>query len=686
MTKRLTLAAALALLLLLGVLLAGLGTQAIFAQTAPGEGLRADISKVEIPADRRAVVTFRLTDGRGSPLRLEDMDANSVRFVMNRTVRDPETGLTELLAYTVNTVRGASYAVDGQTLQPQLQSASQVVFDSGGSFTSLGNGTYTYKFGFALPQLFDVDATHRVAMQATRMTRKWVANDRFDFRPNGQVPVALDTVTNTACNRCHDLLSAHGGQRYLQELCITCHTKQTIDPESGNTVDYKVMVHKIHRGEFLKTVEAGGVYRIIGNRQSVHDYSEVAFPQDVRNCTTCHTGPAANSWKTKPSAAACGSCHDDIDFRTGANHPAGPATAGSCASCHPADGPEFGPSVAGAHTIPENSSQLAGVTFNLLGVSSTEPGQRPVIAFNVKDKNGNIIDPNKLSRLAFTLAGPTYEYQQYWNESALGAVRQVSADRFEFTFPRALPENADFVWTVQIEGYLNTQLKTASGGTLMGPNNQPLVVRDAGFDKSLDFAVRATTAWPRKTVVTQEQCNACHQRIYFHGGNRQNVDNCVLCHNPTQTDERVRPVTAFPPTSIDLKVILHKIHSGEELTQDSYIIYGRGNVPHEFGDVRYPSERNNCGNCHVPQANYPEFLHTGAQPVVTTQQGRVVSTTPPITAACSGCHDRPEAIAHMRANTAPDGAESCVLCHGEGKSEAVSEVHRIIWPVPEFPR
>jgi OmcA/MtrC family decaheme c-type cytochrome len=335
--------------------------------------------------------------------------------------------------------------------------------------------------------------------------------------------------------------------------------------------------------------------------------------------------------------------------------------------------------VSGAHVIAEESSQLRGVTFNLLGVSNTAPGQRPVIAFNVKDKNGAIIDPNSMSRLAFTVAGPTYEYQQYFNESALGQVTQAGADRFEFVFPRALPNDASFVWTAQIEGYLNTQVMGPAGSVVA-------TVRDAGFDQSVDFTVTSDVAWPRKSIVSQENCNACHEKLYFHGGNRQNVENCVLCHNPNVTDEAVRPIDAFPPTTIDLKVILHKIHSGEQLTPESYIIYGRGGTPHEFGDVLYPSPRSNCSNCHRPQSNYPEFLHYGAQPVIARAQGEVVSTTAPTTAACSGCHDTPEAVSHMRANTAPDGSESCVLCHADGKQAPVREVHQAAYPVVEFPR
>ena len=85
------------------------------------------------------------------------------------------------------------------------------------------------------------------------------------------------------------------------------------------------MIHKIHDASNLPSVKAGTPYVIIGNAQSVNDFSTVVFPQDIRNCTTCHAAPAADAtaWYTAPSRAACASCHDNIDWGTGANHPAG---------------------------------------------------------------------------------------------------------------------------------------------------------------------------------------------------------------------------------------------------------------------------------------------------------------------------------------------------------------------------
>ena len=111
-------------------------------------------------------------------------------------------------------------------------------------------------------------------------------------------------------------------------------------------------------------MKAGAPFLIVGYKQAVNDYSQVTWPQDVRNCTTCHQkGAQSDNWKKSPSRAACGSCHDDVDFATGTNH-AGVVQVDDklCSTCHTPDtGQEFDLSVAGAHTMPWKSKQLAGL-------------------------------------------------------------------------------------------------------------------------------------------------------------------------------------------------------------------------------------------------------------------------------------------------------------------------------------
>ena len=95
------------------------------------------------------------------------------------------------------------------------------------------------------------------------------ASTTFNFVPNGSaVTTVRDVIRTQSCNKCHDQLSSHGGSRRGVEMCNFCHTPQKPDPDTGNTVDFKVMVHKIHMGADLPSVQAGKPYQIIGNQGS----------------------------------------------------------------------------------------------------------------------------------------------------------------------------------------------------------------------------------------------------------------------------------------------------------------------------------------------------------------------------------------------------------------------------------
>ena len=75
-------------------------------------------------------------------------------------------------------------------------------------------------------------------------------------------------------------------------------------------------------GEELPSVKAGTPYVIYGNSMSRHDYSTVVLPSDTRRCTFCHeqnTGAAQKTAYLKPTINACGACHDNVNFATGAN-------------------------------------------------------------------------------------------------------------------------------------------------------------------------------------------------------------------------------------------------------------------------------------------------------------------------------------------------------------------------------
>ena len=108
-----------------------------------------------------------------------------------------------------------------------------------------------------------------------------------------------DVIRTATCNKCHDSLAFHGGSRDGMDLCIMCHTPQTIDPDTGNTVDMKVMTHKIHMGSELPSVKAGKPYQIIGNDQRFPTGPRSAF-RPTRGAASSATSPPRRPAPPRP--------------------------------------------------------------------------------------------------------------------------------------------------------------------------------------------------------------------------------------------------------------------------------------------------------------------------------------------------------------------------------------------------
>jgi len=245
-------------------------------------GLVMDITNVVIPADRKTEVTFTIKDPAGLPLDRTGIYTPgpvSLSFIIANIPAGEE-------AYVSYTTRAQKSPITGDT-------AVQASTDSGGTYTELSIGTYKYKFGTVLPAGYDKDTTHTVGIYASRNLSEfelstYYANELEHFVPSGSSqPEPRDIVTTETCNgRCHQGLALHGGSRREIGLCILCHNpSQGIDPDTGNTVDMPVMVHKIHMGANL----ANG-YNIIGYQQTNHDYSDVIYPAEINECESCHTG------------------------------------------------------------------------------------------------------------------------------------------------------------------------------------------------------------------------------------------------------------------------------------------------------------------------------------------------------------------------------------------------------------
>ena len=199
------------------------------------------------------------------------------------------------------------------------------------TLTYNADGYYTYQFCTDVKQskdaagnlVYDETKTHRVALQLSYTNNAGVvvkANPYFDFTltkdASGAAIAVMATPAQTrkmadvaSCNSCHEKLAVHGSGRVDTQYCVVCHNPGTKDPVTGNVVAMSTMVHKLHAGRRLAA--AGDPYQV-----STWKADEIGFPQDLRNCTKCHSGtnlatPQGDNWKTVVSQTACLSCHSD---------------------------------------------------------------------------------------------------------------------------------------------------------------------------------------------------------------------------------------------------------------------------------------------------------------------------------------------------------------------------------------
>ena len=621
-------------------------------------GLKANITNVTIPEDRRPVVTFTATNDRGDVIPLVEL--TSIRFIIAHLQSAPPAGnLAQFISYTSN-------------------AAGQATYDTAGAAGTTVNedGTFTYKFKSALPVGFNAAETHAVGVQFNRLSAldglNYPANATFEFRPDGGVVTADRDIVDTAtCNNCHTRMGFHGGGRREVRLCIMCHNEASIDPDTGNTVDMRVMIHKIHMGENLPSVQAGTPYQIIGFQGSVNDYSTVAYPQDIRNCASCHVedtkASQAGVWKTSPNRAACGACHDRVWFGNPnatpegyENHPLDfeQVDDSDCAVCHTPTGPGVSPIDEAHYTIaqmPENP----GLDAQITNVDVNPEDGTLTVDFHVTYGDGSpVLALADLDRLGSIVAWPASEYTDYVSEGPKGrtappgtVVNTTSpTGDYQYIYSAKLPLDPGLTFGIVATG--RKAFTNAAGET-----------EEEGIaDNSLQFfTIDGSEPQPRREVVDDALCAKCHGGVIRgHGEQRVGVGTCVMCHNVT--------LGAF-----NFKDMLHKWHTGEELERP---FSEDPDISETVAEVRFPGLRQQCSICHgkhsvaVPLA--PEALPT----VLETEAGEELIL--PERAACTTCHDSLMVDIHAVVNAdAAQGVETCAVCHGAGKAEDVAAVHKL---------
>jgi len=682
------------------------------------ERINVEVTGVSVPAGGGApVADVRLANDLNQGLM--GLPAANIRFVIAQLTPGTGGGSSEWQSYVTRPSAGI----------PDAQATTETA--TAGIYMDNGDGTYQYTFSMALTEYaggptFDETKTHRLGVEIRTNSGGFLPenipanNAPFDFLPTGGAPLFTRLIVDSnTCNACHDNLELHGEARFDVEYCVQCHNPYSIDGDTGNSVDMKVMTHKIHRGVGL----ANG-YQIIGFGGTPHDYSGVVFPQDVRNCQTCHeesdpNTPEAANWRLVANRAACGACHDDIDWAN-AGHP-GPITFvddTQCLDCHGpnatvlnSDGRLVQTPVAHELLAQQASDEFA---FNVLGVANTAVGQFPEVTFSVTDPTSNDAaynigsDPaftacDGTSRLAVDIAWSTADFtnlgsgqspSQPISINPLPVCGGASTDNMDGTYTVtslvAVPATVSGSLAAGLEGH---PWKDLNGDGLTSSNERIAVTNGIAY-----AGIGAAPAVPRRAVVDIDKCDDCHNRLSLHGNNRTDKPEvCATCHNPNATDINRRAGQCLTDlgaddTSIDLKYMVHGIHASGH-TGVPFEVCGFGNSTHVF-DFEYPGRLNNCEGCHVAGGYYPvdgtvvlgTTIDVGAD-VSSPTDDTVIS---PNTAVCSTCHTSAQAAQHMTQNggdfaatKAADstlisaGVETCGLCHGPGRLADVKEVHGV---------
>jgi OmcA/MtrC family decaheme c-type cytochrome len=289
-----------------------------------------------------------------------------------------------------------------------------------------------------------------------------------------------EVVAQDNCNQCHESLRAHGDLRRDVSLCLLCHTAGSEDRNNpavaggtpGVSIDFKVMIHKIHNGSHLPSVlgvttDANGArnynatpqpYVLVGH--STADFSHVKFPvwpslsiamprdagytalsapnralednmrSGVVACDKCHgdpdgagplTGPAQGDlYKSQSSRASCGSCHDDIVW--GLPYTANTQTMGAqandsnCLLCHAPSGDPLAVEDAHRHPLYDETFN-PGLNVDITAVDEAgtnnsdgniDVGEKVAVTFTLTDDAGNAVAPSVSSTYSVVVSGPTH--------------------------------------------------------------------------------------------------------------------------------------------------------------------------------------------------------------------------------------------------------------------------------------
>ncbi|HEY1088964.1 MAG TPA: hypothetical protein VGE37_14770, partial [Archangium sp.] len=293
---------------------------------ATGPGVRVEVTGLSMVAGE-AVAQVRVTDDEGTPLDVTGRLTHGV-VRLDFLFAQPDQAMSSWQPLTTS----PAFPMVGS---PGVLTATDV---------TQGRSTFTFR-----PSPAGLDAgVAQVVLAVARRTVGGVtsiASTRFSASWRG-------IVTAQNCAQCHGSFAVHEERFSDVEQCPVCHQPQLRQADGGLELDWMRLMHRVHAGAELPSVQDGGQLVYVARDGGVFDATASKYPRTLKHCESCHANQGIGLvWKDAPSIAVCSSCHDRTAFVPPAPagftaHPGGMVSDDMCIMCHDA------PATVAAHADP----------------------------------------------------------------------------------------------------------------------------------------------------------------------------------------------------------------------------------------------------------------------------------------------------------------------------------------------
>ncbi|GLP94798.1 OmcA/MtrC family decaheme c-type cytochrome [Paraferrimonas sedimenticola] len=584
------------------------------------------------------------------------------------------------------------------------------------------DGIYRYTFSKALNEYdaiegintdYQPELVHRVTMELnveSGAPAVKLINTFYDFIPETGQAAPADETRNLvsleeSCIRCHSndydhawapKLVFHGGRRTNIENCVVCHTSYSGDPETGETVDFGAMLHRIHKSKSF----------IVGYGGRGHDYSKVTFPAEYNACQACHIqgedAPAQANYFNFHRQEACLSCHEPSTdegmagwdgtakglFHDPERFPN--AWEQGCSSCHADDNQSLGATQ--FHMATQSARAQASDLFaietrnaSFERLSETEG----TLTFEVKVSNPSdgssyntpVHEIAQISKLPVRAMGnANYDYNfdvppgdesnaRSYTARYNSYVGDLVAELKKTESPRVTVSQGDdgfFVYQVANvamqkaeQGNLTAHLEICAekGGTAVDCNagEDVKLVTAKVLTSAITFATETADTEVRRMVVDNAKCQSCHEgqmntskdRGIHTDTGKDESSSCIACHDRSMLSGNFEDGSCASCHNNSINnyhsSFVRPLNNSLDYKVLAHSLHASKRThtnddgEQESSAITYPEHYANCGSCHNPgQLTLTEVAMQKA--VVASQDGEVINVSP-TTATCAACHE-----------------------------------------------